>query len=154
LSLVLMSRVHASSGWTVLLAGFFVGGVGIGVVNPSLASAAVGVVPPQRSGMASGTNNTFRQVGIATGIAALGALHESRISSRLASALGRTPDHGLVARVASGSFPPAIAAPAREAFVSGLQSLLLVAAAVAFAGAVCCAVLLRDVRAQQHAPAA
>ena len=45
---------------------------GIGIVNPVLASGAVSVVQPQRSGMASGANNTFRQVGIATGIAVLG----------------------------------------------------------------------------------
>jgi predicted MFS family arabinose efflux permease len=152
-ALVLMSRVHAGSGWTVLLAGFLLGGIGIGLVNPSLASAAVGVVPPERSGMASGTNNTFRQVGLATGIAALGALFEGRISSELGSTLGHPPGHGLVARVASGSFPATLAVPSREAFVSGLHALLLVAAAVAFAGAVCCALLLRDFRAHQHVPA-
>jgi len=150
-SLVLMSRVHASSGWTVLLAGFLLGGIGIGMVNPTLATTAVGVVAPERSGMASGTNNTFRQVGLATGIAALGALFEGRISSDLASTLGRTPEHGLVARVASGVFPGGIAVPAREAFVGGLHALLLVAAGVAFAGAVCCALLLRDFR-PHHAP--
>ncbi len=153
-SLVLMSRVQTDSHWTVLLAGFVVGGIGIGIANPSLASAAVGVVAPERSGMASGTNNTFRQVGIATGIAGLGAISESRISVHLSSALGRTPDHGLVARVASGVFPPQLAAPAREAFVSGLHTLLLVAAGVAFAGAALSAVLLRGYRAHQPAFAA
>jgi len=40
------------------------------MVNPRLASTAVGVVTPERSGMASGVNTTFRQIGIATGIAA------------------------------------------------------------------------------------
>jgi len=152
-SLVLMARVHADSGWTVLLAGFLLGGVGIGIVNPSLASAAVGVVPPERSGMASGTNNTFRQVGIATGIAGLGALFEGRISSHLTSALGHSPGHGLVAGVAAGAFPPGIAGPARGAFVSGLHALLLVAAAVAFAGAISSLVLFRGFRVHQHAPA-
>ena len=46
-----------------------VSGLGISLVNPPLASTAVGVVPPQQAGMASGINSTFRQVGIATGIA-------------------------------------------------------------------------------------
>jgi EmrB/QacA subfamily drug resistance transporter len=151
-SLTLMSRVEPSSGWTRLFAGFLIGGVGIGLVNPSLASAAVGVVPPERSGMASGTNNTFRQVGIATGIAGLGALFEGRISSHLTSALGHAPDHGLVARVAAGTFPPAIDDAARDAFVGGLHALLLVAAAVAFVGAASCALLFRGFRAHQHAP--
>jgi len=42
-------------------------------------STAVGVVSPTRSGMACCINNTFRQVGIATGIAVLGALVERAI---------------------------------------------------------------------------
>ena len=42
-----------------------VAGIGVGFINPPLASTAVGVVPPQRAGMASGINSTFRQVGIA-----------------------------------------------------------------------------------------
>ena len=50
------------------------GRVGVGMVNPPLASTAVGVVPPQRAGMASGISSTFGQVGIATGIALLGTL--------------------------------------------------------------------------------
>ena len=58
---------HPDSTWTVLLPGFILCGFGIGIVNPVLASGAISVVQPQRSGMASGANNTFRQVGIATG---------------------------------------------------------------------------------------
>ncbi|MEJ7784561.1 MAG: MFS transporter, partial [Solirubrobacteraceae bacterium] len=79
--LLLMRNVGPTSGWTALLAGFIVAGAGIGITNPSLATTAVGVVEPRRSGMASGINNTFRQVGIATGIAGLGALFEHLISS-------------------------------------------------------------------------
>ena len=51
-----------------------VGGIGVGTVNAPLASVAVSVVPPRQAGMAAGVNNTFRQVGIATGIAGLGAI--------------------------------------------------------------------------------
>src|SRR6267154_2701057 len=53
--------------------------VGPGLVNPPLASTAVGVVPPQQAGMASGINSTFRQVGIATGIALLGTLFSNDV---------------------------------------------------------------------------
>ena len=80
LALVLMHGVTPSSDWTTLLPGFIVGGIGIGMVNPPLASTAVSVVPPQRAGMASGVNNTFRQVGIATGIAGLGAIFQDTIT--------------------------------------------------------------------------
>jgi EmrB/QacA subfamily drug resistance transporter len=78
LALVLMHGVTATSNWTALLAGFIVGGIGIGFVNAPLAATAVSVVPPRQAGMASGVNNTFRQVGIATGIAGLGAILQSR----------------------------------------------------------------------------
>src|SRR5207245_8766223 len=79
-ALLLMHGLTPSSGWTHLLAGFIVGGIGVGLVNAPLASTAVGVVEPRRAGMASGINNTFRQVGIATGVAGLGAIYQSQAS--------------------------------------------------------------------------
>ncbi len=51
-----MHRVHVDSGWTTLLAGFVVAGVGVGIVNPPLASTAIGVVHRRAAGMASGIN--------------------------------------------------------------------------------------------------
>ena len=90
-SLLLMARVETDSGWTLLLPGFVLAGIGIGLTNPALASTAVGVVPPERSGMASGTNSTFRQVGIATGIAGLGALFQHTIASKLTAPNGAAP---------------------------------------------------------------
>ena len=84
-ALLLMWGIELDSSWTTLLPGFIVGGIGIGLVNAPLASTSVSVVEPRQAGMASGINNTFRQVGIATGIAALGAIFQSRIASHLAS---------------------------------------------------------------------
>src|SRR5262249_35946990 len=72
LGLVLMHGVALGDSWTTLLPGFIVAGVGIGLANPAIASTALGVVAPARAGMASGINSTFRQIGIATGVAALG----------------------------------------------------------------------------------
>ena len=80
--LLLMRGLNAGSSWTHLIPGMIVGGIGTGMVNPPLASTAVGVVPPQRAGMASGINSTFRQVGIATGIALLGALFSNEVQER------------------------------------------------------------------------
>ena len=82
------------------------------MVNAPLAATAVSVVEQQKAGMASGINNTFRQVGIATGIAALGAIFQSRIASSLAStSFRRTSAHPAVdASVAlHASFAQAIA---------------------------------------------
>jgi hypothetical protein len=74
------------------------------------------VLPPERAGLASGINNTFRQFGIAAGIAGLGAIFEHEVSAGHGSEAG---------------------------FVSGLNEIFLVAACVAFAGALLGAVLLR-----------
>jgi EmrB/QacA subfamily drug resistance transporter len=87
----LTNHIGAHSSWTVLLPGFIVAGIGIGMVNPVLASATVSVVPPERSGMASGSSATFRQVGMATGIAALGAVFLNQIRPDTAHALASTP---------------------------------------------------------------
>jgi EmrB/QacA subfamily drug resistance transporter len=156
--LLVMRGLNTASHWTVLLPGFLLAGAGVGLVNPALASAAIGVVPPQRSGMASGINNTFRQVGIATGIAVLGALFESRISSQLAPRLVGTPAAGHASQishaVAAGgaqqvlhSVPAASRAKAdaaiHVAFTSAMNEILLVGGVIALIGAVVAVALVR-----------
>lgn len=91
IGLVASSGLDGTSSWTHLIPGFILAGVGSGMVNPPLASTAVGVVEPQRSGMASGVNNTFRQIGIAVGIAVYGTLFSSSLQHRLASAFATSP---------------------------------------------------------------
>ena len=157
--LLLMHGVSADSSWTELLVGFVLAGAGIGMINPTLATAAVSVVPPQRSGMASGINNTFRQVGIALGIAAYGAIFQSRIADKVAAGLAGTPGAAhsdqLAKGISSGGIdqvvgqaPPqvrgTVAGVARDAFASGLNELFLIAAGVALVGALIAALLIRQ----------
>jgi EmrB/QacA subfamily drug resistance transporter len=157
LALLLMSGIRVGSSWTTLLAGFIVGGIGVGLVNAPLASTAVSVVEPRRAGMASGINNTFRQIGIATGIAALGAIFQSRIESHLAAS-GQVPAshlHQFAQAVSSGAAQQILQTeptPARRleakhlvdaSFISGLNEILFVAAFVLFAGAILAFVLVR-----------
>jgi hypothetical protein len=141
-----MRGIDASSDWTALLPGFIVAGIGIGIVNPGIGSAAIGVVSAARAGMASGINTTFRQVGIATGVAALGAIFQSRIESELADGLPQAKP-GLSDLVASGGSKAAVAVvppdaraqvahAATVAFTSALNEILLVGAVIAFIGAV------------------
>src|SRR5271154_7201370 len=92
IGLLLMTGLDGASTWTHLIPGFIVAGAGAGMVNPPLASTAVGVVSPQRSGMASGVNTTFRQIGIATGIAAYGSIFASSLQSKLGSSLASSPE--------------------------------------------------------------
>ena len=83
IGLLLMSGISGTSSWTHLLPGFIVAGTGAGLVNPPLASTAIGVVTPERSGMASGVNSTFRQIGFAVSIAALGSIFASSLRNDL-----------------------------------------------------------------------
>ena len=90
--LLLMSGIEAGSGWTTLLAGFIVAGAGAGLLNPVIADVAVSVVPKERSGMAAGINDTFRQVGVAVGIAVWGRFSSAGEPTRSASSPpGRPP---------------------------------------------------------------
>ena len=152
-ALLLMWGIALGSSWTTLLAGFLVAGVGIGFVNAPLAATSVSVVEPRHAGMASGINNTFRQVGIATGIAALGAVFQSRIASHLAaSGVPQRLVHPFSQAIASGggSLPgrtnvtPQTVQTAHSAFISGLNSILLLAAFILFAGAVLALLLVRQ----------
>ena len=167
--LLLMRGLDAGSSWTHLIPGMIVGGVGIGMVNPPLASTAVGVVPPQRAGMASGINSTFRQVGIATGIALLGTLFSNQVTSEVLTKVTAVP--GLARsgpRIASavqsgeiasviGKLPvnarQAVGQITRTAFTTGLNRILLVAAIIALvAGVVALAAIRGKDFAQQHGP--
>ena len=156
--LLLMHGITIDSEWTALLGGFIICGVGIGLINPPLASTAIGVVRPQQSGMASGINTTFRQVGIATGIAALGAIFQARVESKLMDLLAGTQAAGrsdqLAEAIASGGSKQAIAQTppqtqgrisdaANQAFISGLNDILLVGVGIAVVGAISALVLVR-----------
>jgi EmrB/QacA subfamily drug resistance transporter len=146
IGLLLMRGLSAGSGWTHLIPGFIVAGAGTGLINPPLASTAIGVVTPDRAGMASGINSTFRQVGIATGIAGLGTLFSHTVRTEIVSMLSGS--HGISAQAATrlanavaqgsgaGSGLPGVPAAGRAAavhairagFTSGLDQVFLVGA--------------------------
>jgi len=161
----LMSHVHASSTWLVLLPGFLVCGVGIGITNPVLASASVSVVPPERSGMSTGAASTFRQIGIATGIAGLGAIFVHQIKSTSITALHSTPAgqavlaHGgsrlgsalstggvrqVADSVPSEAGRKALLTAYQTAFTTTFDHLMGIAAVIALVGAVGCLILVRQ----------
>jgi predicted MFS family arabinose efflux permease len=153
--LLLMHGLTPSSEWTALLVGFVLAGIGIGTTNPGIGQAAIAVVPVEKSGMGSGINTTFRQVGIATGVAGLGAVFQSQVDSKLSELVPRAPA-GLGEAVASGGsravaelpLPPAIHAKATHAadiaFVSGMNEILVIGAIICFVGAVLGFLLVRS----------
>jgi EmrB/QacA subfamily drug resistance transporter len=158
LGLLLMGGIDAGSDWTTLLGGFLVAGAAVGLINPVVADVAVSVVPKEQSGMASGINDTFRQVGVAVGIAVWGAIFVGRGAakvSELTAGTGGAHPRALVEAASSGSLDQALAsvpAPARgamahaarEGFLSGLNDVLMLGGFVALVGAVLALVLVRE----------
>jgi len=119
--------------------------------------------------MASGVNSTFRQIGFAVSIAALGSIFASSLRNDLSHALSSVPAlssrapevvaliHQGNAAKAIASAPPAfrgqLAAAIRSSFASGIDDLMVVTAIVAFVGAVGSLLLIRqkDFLARHHA---
>jgi len=158
-ALLLMGGVDENSGWEHFLPGLVLGGIGAGLVNPPLASTAVGVVDFSRSGMASGASGTFRQLGVSTGVAVLGSTFAVIISDRLHDGLAGIPGVGnrsdqLAALVRGGELDRAatlvpeaqrqtVRRLAVDGYVDGLNTLLTISAGLALVGGLLALVLIR-----------
>jgi EmrB/QacA subfamily drug resistance transporter len=159
--LMLMSGVDAGDGWTTLLGGFLLLGAGVGFLNPVIADVALSVVPKERSGMAAGINDTFRQVGVAVGVAVWGAIFIGRGADKVRDLTAGTPlasgDHPrqLVEAASSGSLHQAMASvppgsrqaatnAAREGFLAGFNDVLTLGGLLCLAGAVLALWLVRE----------
>jgi EmrB/QacA subfamily drug resistance transporter len=112
--LLMMTTADAGSSWLAIQPGMIVAMIGTGMFNPSVIAVALGSVSEHQSGLAAGVNDTFRQAGIAVGVAALGAL------------------------IPAG----ALATGDATAYVDGLHDALAVGAALAAAGALAAAALI------------
>jgi EmrB/QacA subfamily drug resistance transporter len=169
LGLLLMGGIHPTDDWTGLLAGFMLAGAGVGLLNPAIADVAVSVVPKEQSGMASGINDTFRQVGIAIGIAAWGAIFLGRGAAKVEELAAGTPaatgerPRQLVEAVSSGNLDSALANvppgsragaadAARDGFLSGINEILMLGGILAVAGAVLALWLIREHDIEREAP--
>ncbi|TMK98483.1 MAG: MFS transporter [Actinobacteria bacterium] len=161
--LLAMTAVEPGSGWTTLIPGFLLAGAGVGLINPPLASTAIGVVHHSRSGMASGINNTFRQVGIATGIAGLGAIFQHDVTRKTEALLSASPPgravmaagHGRLAaalvsgdvrslgRTLSPAARGALTHAYRAGFTGAFTSILTIAACIALTGSALAFALVR-----------
>lgn len=117
---LLMAGVEVGDEWTGVLLEMTLAGVAVGLISPALAAAMVAVLPVEDSGRSSGINNTFRQLGIAIGIAGLGAIFDSYVAGT------------------------ALASP--SGIVDGLNAVLVASGAIAFATAAAGWFLIGDLR--------
>jgi EmrB/QacA subfamily drug resistance transporter len=155
----IMTRINADSEWTVLLPGLVLAGLGLGVSAPALANTAVSIVPPWRSGMASGLNYTWRQLGLATGIAVLGSVFAHEISVNvvhlLVGAPGNVSPTATSKAISAGATPQIVShvpatvgvilhRTAAVSFADALQHIFLISGIVAGLGAIAGFTLVRD----------
>jgi EmrB/QacA subfamily drug resistance transporter len=153
-----MTRISMGSSWTVILPGLCLSGIGLGLLNPTLASTAVAVVPPWRGGMASGINSTCREGGATAGIAVLGAILQQQVRSHVNTSLADTflaPNARSIANTISvggtqqllaktpQSLRTGLERTAHLSYAAGLRSAFVLAAAAAGAGAIAAVVLVR-----------
>jgi EmrB/QacA subfamily drug resistance transporter len=158
---LMRTGISAGSGWGVMIPGLILTGAGVGLASPVLISAALGAVRPERSGMASGTVNTFRQLGYALGIAALGTIFASRLSDSIASSHLFANPHAAANSAVQGQAQGLIAAAGHSragvlhtihaAYATGQNEIYLIAGVAGVIGGLLVLALVRPASEQAHA---
>jgi EmrB/QacA subfamily drug resistance transporter len=113
--MALTTIIGPHTSWALVLPGEMLASIGTGMFNPALSAVALGSLPERHGGLAAGVNDTFRNAGVALGVAVFGALVPA------AAAIG----HG-----------------SASSYVSGLHHAFWLAAAVAAVGALASARLI------------
>jgi AcrR family transcriptional regulator len=151
-ALLLFGRIHADSGYMFIAAVLCIIGVGMGFAMAPATDSIMGSLPPEKAGVGSAMNDTTREVGGALGVAVMGSVTTALYGDRLASSATFDKVHQVNAAAADAAresvgaaalvaekLPAATAASlvdtANRAFVHALSVSVLVAAVVAFAGA-------------------
>jgi EmrB/QacA subfamily drug resistance transporter len=155
-ALLVQSRLTTHSSYGLLLPGFVLTGLGIGLVMSPMSTAAMNAVDSTKAGAASGVVSMSRMIGGSVGLAVMGALVTAIGRSKLDASLPRLPAAAqakLASALGSGAAHSGHASPTvvhalYHAFVSALAVGLRVGAAVALAGALAALWLIGPARTQ------
>lgn len=139
IGLLLLTTVSPASGPTALLPGLIVDGLGVGLATPVLVSATLAALPAAKAGIGGAAVNTFRQLGLAIGLAVLGTLFATRIKSVLGAA-GQGSRAGALIAGRVDVLAPGLA---RQAAAAGLDTVFTAAGVTALVAASAVAILLR-----------
>jgi EmrB/QacA subfamily drug resistance transporter len=155
----LMTKITPDSSWTVLAPGLVLAGTGLGISAPAISNASVGFVPPWKSGMASGLNYTWRQIGLATGIAVLGAVFQHQVRIEVDAGLAGSPaakqSTEIADAIAAGGTPGVVEGTpggsragmqrvAEISYAKGLDKIFIIAGIVATFGGIAGVALCRQ----------
>jgi hypothetical protein len=158
------STLSVHTGYSRLLPGFVLMGIGMGLVMSPMSTAAMNAVDRTKAGVASGVLSMSRMVGGTFGVAIMGALVATIGRSQLDQSLPHLPSATRTA-IANGlgsggtgighQATPQIVAAIRHAFVSALGTGLTIGGAVTVVGAVAALALIKPGGAEvEHQPAA
>ena len=164
LGLVLLATGFALGATTTIATGdaqpiawIALSGLGLGLVLPTTIDTAMGAVSADSSGVSSGVLQAFRMVGGALGAAILGALvnatYRDQLQQAVSPALAGSARESAVVGIdsAAATHSPHLLDAVREAFVSGIDLMLWVSAALMAAVAVL-AIVFRPRRAEATMP--
>ncbi|WP_433323564.1 MFS transporter [Spirillospora sp. CA-294931] len=154
---LILTGLDASGSLPTLVTGMIVALFGVGIAAALGTDLIVGSVSPAKAGSASALSETGAELGISLGVASLGSVTTAIYRSEITEAMPEDVPAGVAeaarenaagAAASAGELPAAQAAEVldavREAFTSGLTSVMVLGA-VLFAGlAVFAAISLRD----------
>jgi EmrB/QacA subfamily drug resistance transporter len=143
-SLVLLSQAHVDSGYGIVAAVLVTMGVGMGLAMAPATDSVMGSLPLEKASVGSAMNDTTRMIGGALGVAVLGSILHSGYESRIGDGAPAVARDSLGGALHVGGAQ--LADQARHAFVSGMSTASLAAAAVAIAGAIIAFVALPKVQ--------
>jgi MFS family permease len=143
LALFIQSHLTIHSGYGLLLPGFILMGLGMGLTMSPMSTAAMNSVDRTKAGVASGVLSMNRMVGGTFGVAVTGAMLTAIGKSKINQGLPHLPAasrsalaNALGAGGAPGHGSAHVVAVVRDAFVSALGVGLTIGAAVTLVGAV------------------
>lgn len=131
--------------WRSVIGPLLVMGIGAGLAMPHMMNIAIGVVPASRAGAATGAANSAFPLGTAAGVAMFGAILTSRID-----ALAWVPASVREAATAGqidllrGALPEPGVQEITEAFMAGLDAILVTGAAVSVVCGLICFFSIRQ----------
>lgn len=154
-SLLYMVWLQPVHGYTQVFVDMVVMALGMALTMAPATESIMGALPRDKAGVGSAVNDTTRQVGGALGVAVIGSLFSSRYMPKMADMLAAsaTPVPPEMAEAIKGSIggarsvaekitemgmteqADALMASAKDAFVGGMHSAVLVGAIIAFVGA-------------------
>jgi hypothetical protein len=139
--LLVLAQLSQSTSYWLMLAGLLPLGAGMGLAMTPATAAITAALPSAKQGVGSAMNDLARELGGALGIAVVGSLQQTVYRSDLAvPGIPAAARSSLAVATHLGS---TVSGHAQTAFVDGMQSALLWAAAVMAAGFLVVALLLR-----------